>query len=274
MKTIMNEPKTLTGTCGYDYLDWRETFYPTGLAREEFLPYYASQFSAVEINNSYYQMPQASRLLAMADRAGPAMQFSVKANDSLTHKVDPSLWRDNAKLFRAAIDPLMGRGKLAALLFQFPSSFHYQALNRTYLDQLLKEFQDYPVAVEFRHSEWVNRRVLDALRLRNVAWTCTDLPDLPKLPQPADIVTAPLAYVRFHGRNAMAFWGSDAASRYDYLYGEAELRPWVDRIRAMERLADRVLVFFNNHRYGQAASNARMLLALLAASRQSGAVHA
>ena len=269
----MEKRPSLVGTCGYDYLDWREIFYPSGMPRESFLPYYAGIFGALELNASFYQMPSAASLTALAKRAGPSLQFSVKANDSLTHQIDPQAWRGKAAEFRTALEALRQSGRLAAVLFQFPASFHYQALNRSYLDRLLKEFEGYPSVVEFRHVEWQNRRVIDALRERGVAWCCTDLPALAKLPLPADIVTAPLAYVRFHGRNATTFWGSDTGTRFDYLYSEAELAPWVERIRSMANQAERVMVFFNNHRYGQAARNARMLQDMVAAAPVSGAAH-
>lgn len=257
------EGTCFVGTCGYDYLDWREIFYPGGLARESFLRYYAGVFGAVEINASFYQMPTAAGLRSMAVRA-PELRFALKANDTLTHAVDPAAWPAKAAAFREAAEALRGEGRLAAILFQFPASFHYQAANRSYLDRLLREFEGFPAAVEFRHAEWFNRRVLDALRARGVAWCCTDLPKLPTLPPPADVVTAELGYVRFHGRNEEAFWGSDAAGRYDYLYTPAELSPWAARIRAMADQAGTVLAFFNNHRYGQAARNAKMLQDLLA----------
>jgi uncharacterized protein YecE (DUF72 family) len=78
-----------------------------------------------------------------------------------------------------------------------------------------------------------------------------------------DVVTAPFAYIRLHGRNAGAWWGSDEVARYDYLYSERELEAWLDRIRRIEVQADRILVYFNNHARGQAVQNAQTLLEIL-----------
>ena len=72
-----------------------------------------------------------------------------------------------------------------------------------------------------------------------------------------DVVTAPLAYIRFHGRNGETWWGSDAASRYDYLYSDVELEAWGGRVKAMAERAERILVYFNNHMRGQAPRNAK-----------------
>lgn len=255
----------LTGTCGYDYLDWRGTFYPAELDRRDWLAFYARQFRALELDFTYYRMPEASTLESMAERAGPGLVFTVKAHESLTH-----LFRDHdtalqGRTFREALSPLRTSGRLGAILFQFPYSFHYEPDNRRYLDRLLKDFDSWPLAVEFRNGEWVNSRVLEALRDRGAAFGATDLPDLPGLPPSLGTVTAELSYIRFHGRNRQTWWGSDAAARYDYLYRPEELDPWAGRIRAMARESRRVFVFFNNHRNGQAPANARTLEGLLGA---------
>ena len=77
-----------------------------------------------------------------------------------------------------------------------------------------------------------------------------------------DVITSNLAYLRLHGRNRETWWGSDAASRYDYLYSEAELSSIAERLAALSQQAGRTLVYFNNHRGGQAVANARRLVQL------------
>jgi uncharacterized protein YecE (DUF72 family) len=117
--------------------------------------------------------------------------------------------------------------------------------------------------VEFRNHDWYNNRVFDALRERRVTLAAVDLPDLAGLPPAMDLVTAPLAYVRLHGRNRETWWGSDAAARYDYFYDEEELGSWALRLKAMASTAGRILVYFNNHWRGQAPQNADTLKLLL-----------
>jgi uncharacterized protein YecE (DUF72 family) len=254
----------LVGTSGYGYLEWIGPVYPEGSRPEDLLRIYASMFPTVELNSASYRMPLPQEFERLADEAGPPFVFSVKADDALTHRVDPASWKGEARAFSAALGPLARSGRLGAVLLQFPPSFPYEADRRRYLDALLGELAGLPLAVEFRNSAWYNNRVLDAFRERRVAIASPDLPDLKGLPPLMDVVTAPLAYVRLHGRNREAWWGSDAAARYDYLYGEAELRSWAARLRGIAARADRILVYFNNYRRGQAALNARTLGALLA----------
>jgi uncharacterized protein YecE (DUF72 family) len=166
-------------------------------------------------------------------------------------------------MYRAAIEPVLEAGRLEAVLFQFPYSFHYTADNRRYLGNLLSCFQGVPLAVEFRIAEWYNPRVIEGMRKQGAALASLDMPDLPKLPPSMDVVTAPFSYIRLHGRNAKAWWGTDAVARYDYRYTDRELEAWVDRIRRIEIQTDKILIFFNNHARGQAMKNAQTLLTIL-----------
>lgn len=81
--------KLLIGTSGYDYPEWRGIFYPENLKRRDFLQYYASQFNALELNNTFYNMPTADRMLGFYEKSGGSLQFSVKANRLLTHEAGP-----------------------------------------------------------------------------------------------------------------------------------------------------------------------------------------
>jgi uncharacterized protein YecE (DUF72 family) len=251
------------GTSGYDYLDWKSAFYPADAERRDFLQYYSGRFSTVELNFSYYRIPTKTQLAGILSRSGGAMDFSIKAHESLTHKVDPRTWPDSLKAYRESLAPLLDAERLTAVLLQFPYSFHYTPENRQYMDRLLREMHGLPLVVEFRNAEWFNNRVFDALRERMVGFCSVDEPQLKGLPPAVDIVTSDLAYIRFHGRNEKNWWGSDAAARFDYLYGDDELKSWVARIKAMVAGARKMRIYFNNHRRGQAPANAAMLLRIL-----------
>lgn len=106
-------PEILIGTSGYDYPEWRGVFYPAGLKRADFLPYYATQFNALELNSSFYNMPTAERLLSFWERSGGALKFSVKANRLLTHEIGRD-WKSAAQEFLAALKPLAQNGSLAS----------------------------------------------------------------------------------------------------------------------------------------------------------------
>ncbi|MCL2127868.1 MAG: DUF72 domain-containing protein [Treponema sp.] len=251
------------GTCGYHYNEWIGPFYPPGTRQEGFLAYYAGKFSVLELNFTYYQMPSAEQLQRMVEACGQKPGFAVKAHRTLTHDVDPAKWPDETKTYLKAIEPLRNAGRLEAVLFQFPHSFHYTADNRRHLGRLLENFSGTPSAVEFRNAEWGNNRVIEELKKRGVAYVSTDLPDLRGLPPVLDVPTSPLAYFRLHGRNAQTWWGSDSKARYDYLYSDEELEGAAERIKRIAVKAARVLVFFNNHARGQAVRNAETLKKIL-----------
>jgi uncharacterized protein YecE (DUF72 family) len=216
----------------------------------------------VELNFSYYAMPKTAQLQRMVDRTPQGFLFAIKGHKTLTHERDQGVAQ--AAEFREALTPLQAAGRLGAVLLQFPYSFHYERPTRTYLDRLCSALEGLPLAVEFRNDEWQRDSVTEGLEARGVAVVNVDAPQLPRLPEPSSRVTAPLAYVRLHGRNRESWWEGDNTTRYDYLYGEGELQDWAARIRTILRKARTLLVAFNNHFRGQAVQNARMLKGILA----------
>ena len=256
--------RILIGTSGYSYRDWVGPVYPEGTKNDQFLQLYSALFKTVELNFSYYTMPKADSIQRMASEA-PELGFAIKAHQSLTHKIDSAKWQDEAKTYIKAIEPLRERGQLEAVLFQFPYSFHYNDENRRYLGKLMGAFSGIPSAVEFRNDEWFTGKVIDGLKEREVALVGLDMPDLAKLPPRLDVVTAPLAYFRLHGRNKENWWGPDSnsTSRYDYLYSDSELETTAKRLSQIIAQAHRILIYFNNHARGQAVRNAKTLLTIL-----------
>jgi uncharacterized protein YecE (DUF72 family) len=158
--------------------------------------------------------------------------------------------------------PIDEAGRLGAVLVQYPFSFHDTAEYRAGLARTLDLFEAIPLAVEFRHASWDNQETEKLLAEREVAWANIDQPRLPGNLGATDRVTAPFAYYRFHGRNAEKwFGGTSNVERYDYLYVEEELDPWISRIREGARRAATkgVYVILNNHFRGQAVTNALMM---------------
>lgn len=252
----------LVGTSGYSYDDWRGSFYPDALPKEEFLRYYSLFFPFAELNFSYYAMPTYRGLASMAERTPQAFGFSLKAHRSLTHEPGPA-WRDAAKDFVGAASALAERDRLLAVLVQLPFSFHHTPERRRYLADLLDALAPLPLAVEFRNDEWQGPRVEEELDRRGVGVVMVDRPELPGLPPQSEAVTGKLGYVRFHGRNEASWWDGDATSRYDYLYSPEELEAAAPRLRRMASKA-RLLVAFNNHARGNAPRNASELKAMIA----------
>ena len=258
--------EALIGTSGYDYPEWKGIFYPEDLKRKDFLSYYASQFNALEINNTFYNMPTADRLLSFWERSEGKLQFSVKANRMLTHEVGPA-WELDASLFLHAVSTLANKSCLCAVLFQFPQSFHYTPENRVYLSKLIEAFGSLPVVIEFRHVEWIKESVLEGLQSRGVGLCYCDMPELKYLPnnaldEPAvpESVKSPSFYLRLHGRNADAWYATDnspnGSSRYTYDYTDQELSEFVPVIQNVILTGRQPIVFFNNHPNGSGAKNA------------------
>ena len=273
----------LIGTSGYDYPEWKGIFYPADLKRKDFLPYYATQFNALELNNTFYNMPTADRLLSFWDRSQGKLQFSVKANRLLTHEVGVD-WSQDAARFIQAVSPLAEKSCLCAILFQFPQSFHYTPENRIYLSKLIESFASLPLVIEFRHLEWIKPSVIEGLDSRGASLCYCDMPELKNLPNiaatarpstssgtPAKSGT-PLPsnssfYLRLHGRNSDAWYAKDnspnGSSRYTYDYTDAELSQFVPIIQSAVLTGRRPIVFFNNHPNGSGAKNAATLKDLL-----------
>jgi uncharacterized protein YecE (DUF72 family) len=256
--------KILIGTCGYSYKEWVGPFYPVGTKADDYLSYYARQFQTVEIDYTYYRMPVADNLRRMLETGGPELTFAIKATNTLTHIIDPDKWRDEEKTYIKAIEPMLQAGRLEAVLFQFPYSFHYTNNNRKHLDSLLKEFTGIPSVVEFRNNDWGNNRVIEGFKNRGVAYASLDLPNLKGLPPVLDVATSTFAFFRLHGRNAETWWEpSDGRDRYDYLYSDSELEGAAERIKLMLPKVDRLQVYFNNQVLGKAAKDALTLKKIL-----------
>ncbi|UCF99478.1 MAG: DUF72 domain-containing protein [Spirochaetaceae bacterium] len=258
----MDGRQILIGTSGYSYDDWVGPFYPEGMHKRDFLGFYASEFPVVELNFSYYTQPTVSTLQRMIEKTPAHFRFAIKAHQSLTHTI-PEDVRSEAERYKQGIQPLVEADRLAAVLFQFPYSFHYTPECRKHLQRLCESFADLPKAVEFRNSEWQKDSVYHGLREADAAYVNVDEPRLPKLPEPTEVVSSDLAYLRFHGRNQANWWKGDNVSRYDYLYDGDELSEWLPMIERMLAKARLLLVIFNNHSRGQAIRNARELQGML-----------
>jgi len=251
------------GTSGYSYDDWREHYYPPGLNKGKRLEFYAREFSFVEVNSSYYSLLRPEVFRQLAQKTPPEFVFAVKGYKSFTHERGAGVAED-VKKFCFSLAPLLEKGKLGAVLLQFPYSFPRRPENKNYLAALREALGGLPAVVEFRHQSWVRGETWEFLKGLELGYVCVDEPDIKGLVGRVAVCTAPVAYVRFHGRNREKWWRHEHTyERYDYLYTERELGEWVPGIRSLAREAKRVFVAFNNHYRGQAVQNARMLKEML-----------
>jgi len=254
------------GTCGFSYRDWRGVFYPEHISDRDMLEYYASQFDIVEIDFTYYRMPGVKAIEGLSRKTPEDFCFCVKAHRSMTHEVADGSDEVSEvfQTFRRAMEPLVDQGKMGCILCQFPWSFKRTRENSDYIQRLPELLPDIPIVVEFRNVEWVSQSTFDLLKGGGMGFCCVDEPKLRGLFPPLAVYTSPIAYIRFHGRNASKWWKhSEAWERYDYLYSHDELLEWVPKIARLAEATEQTFVLFNNCHAGQAAVNAKYMLSLL-----------
>lgn len=268
-------PQLRIGPAGWSYEDWNGIVYPAhrprGFHEAEFL---AGYFDTIEINTSFYRplRPELSKLWARKVAHNPNFLFTAKLWQRFTH--ERLATHADEVTFKQGLDALAVEGKLGALLLQFPWSFKNVRENREYLAGLLMLFHEYPLVVEVRHASWNDPAVFEMLVENSVGFCNIDQPVIGRSLQPTAEITAPLGYVRLHGRNYEA-WFSDPVrrddaqphDRYNYLYSMAELEPWAERINRIASGTRMTFVITNNHYQGKAVANALQLITLLRGTR-------
>ena len=271
------------GTAGWSYKDWEGVFYPPGMARRKRHPLeiVARCFDAVEINTSFYGhiKPEIARLWSrIVSEANPSFLFTVKLHRSFTHSplsaMEPTSAAsirpndEDERLAREGLEALAATGKFGALMIQFPVSFKNTALNREYLETLLRQFIEYPRAVEVRHSTWNNPETVSYFSERNVSFVNIDQPQIGRSLEPTTHVTSAIGYVRLHGRNYERWFEAEkCADRYNYLYKKSELVAWKERIEDIAQKAKITFVVANNHFEAKAGVNALQLKYMLTGRR-------
>jgi uncharacterized protein YecE (DUF72 family) len=206
--------------------------------------------------------------------ANPQFRFTAKLWQKFTHDaiVTPSVITPaDEHAVREGFDVLHQAGKLGAVLLQFPFSFHRDEETTAYLEGLLRRFSAYPLAVEVRHASWNDDEILAILREHRAAFCNIDQPVIGRSIEPGAEVTAPIGYVRLHGRRYDTWFSDDATvpsyERYNYLYSPEELTPWTERIEKVAERARDVFVVTNNHYLGKGVVNALQLISLLTKSK-------
>ncbi|MHC4780915.1 MAG: DUF72 domain-containing protein [Planctomycetota bacterium] len=248
------------GTAGWDYADWKGIVYPPGApSRFDGLAFLARLFDTVEVNSSFYRPPSAKNATSWLERtsSAPGFCFTLKLHRRFTHERDRMWSVGEVDEFRRGADVIAGGGRLGAVLVQFPWSFKNTETNRRWLSNLSKAFSMYPLVTELRHASWMTRPALDFLRALGIGLCNVDQPVGRESIGPSAVATSSVGYVRFHGRNAEAWFkkGAGRDERYDYLYSADELNEWVPRIRAVAEKAEKTFVIGNNHFKGQAPAN-------------------
>jgi uncharacterized protein YecE (DUF72 family) len=182
----------------------------------------------------------------------PTSAASIRPND------------DDERMAREGLESLAQENMLGALLIQFPVSFKNTSLNREYLEQLLRQFIEYPRVVEVRHESWNQPETIAQFMRHNVGFCNIDQPLIGQSLAPTEHVTSGVGYVRLHGRNYEQWFDTDSRDdRYNYLYKPAELEKWKEKIEIIAHEAQTTFVIANNHYNAKAPVNALELRHLL-----------
>jgi uncharacterized protein YecE (DUF72 family) len=276
-------------------------FYPPEAnTAEERLRYYASRFPVVEVDSTYYALPQEAVSERWVERTPAGFVFDVKAHALMTGQptetkrlpkairealpeplrekgriyakdLPPELTDEVWEAFRRGIEPLRAGGRLGAVFLQFPRWVFPSHEARQHIRDARERLGDLPIAVEFRHGSWFNEknaeRTLAFLSDNAIPYVIVDEPQgFKSSVPPVAVVTSPrLAVVRFHGRRADTWEKRDItpAERFRYLYDEDELADWAPTIRAVAREAEETHVLMNNCFSNYGTTNAAELARLL-----------
>jgi uncharacterized protein YecE (DUF72 family) len=289
------------GTCSWAEKSLLESgeFYPAeAKTAEARLRHYASLFDTVEVDSTYYAVPDPRTTWLWGMRTPDHFTFHIKVYGALTgHAIDPrTLPKDIrgvsglgsqqgrsvyvkerpgleliAKRFVDALLPLKNAGKLGLMVFQFPPWFDYKFSNMDYIAFCKDLMAGLPVAVEFRHGSWLSGQrahiVFDFLKKNDITYIAADEPQygtfatVPFVPA----VTSDTAYFRFHGRNRENWLkkGIETSLRYAYAYSDPELHELTPPIKEADRQAKTTYAMFNNCHRGSATTNAQRLKELL-----------
>jgi len=231
----------LIGTSGYNYPEWKGSFYPPDLPAAKMLPYYASRFPTVEINYTFYRMPTPKLIAGWRAQVPPAFRFTLKAPKRITHdkRLRAAEVAESLQGFITAASEL--GPQMAALLFQLPPNFKKDL-------PLLNEFLSLlpprtTAAFEFRNASWLEDDVYEALKSRNIALCVADSEsrDTPL------VSTADYAYFRLR----------------DEGYGDADIAKWTETARTLGETARDVFVYFKHEDEGKGAAFGQQMMKLL-----------
>jgi uncharacterized protein YecE (DUF72 family) len=246
VRPVQQPGRVRIGTSGWIYRHWRGTFYPRDLAVTNWFAFYSRIFDTVEVNNTFYRLPEATVFQEWARQAPPGFLYALKASRFLTHMKklqDPE----------ASLKNILGRARqlgphLGPVLYQLPPHWHCNPDRlATFLAALPRDLTH---VVEFRDPSWYTEEVRGLLQEHGVGFCIHDMKGQ-VCPRWA---TGPLVYLRFHGPTQVAYAGR---------YGTDPLREWAGTIREYLDAGRDVFVYFNNDDRAFAVADARELRQLL-----------
>jgi uncharacterized protein YecE (DUF72 family) len=287
--------RIVVGTSSWADPGFVEEWYPQGMQPRDRLPWYAERFDGVEVNSTFYAVPEYSTVARWVEITPERFSFDWKLHQYLSRhsarleSLPPAL-RDGARttergrvvfapdLAQALIDetleaarPLLRAGRLSSFLLQLTPAFSPKGNRLEELDPIVERLAEHRLAVELRHRGWVeDERAEQTFRYlsdRGVAFVCVDAPRAEHMTimPPIDTVTDDrLAYMRMHGRDVHGYTtGKTVAERFGWEYTDAELEELRGRAERLAEQAAEVRAMFNNNRGADAPTSARRMRQLL-----------
>jgi uncharacterized protein YecE (DUF72 family) len=288
--------KILVGTSSWADPGFVKEWYPPKLPANERLRWYAERFSYVELNSSFYAVPDRTNVHKWVDDTPDDFVFDVKVHRLLSRhsapldslppdlrddaqttdrgrvRLTPGLETALAERLVEETAPMAEADKLGCYFVQLTPAFSPGRHELEELDRVVDAFAPHRVALELRHRGWLRdkrrERTLRWLADHDVAFVCVDAPPgdhVPIMPSDFDAVTRDdLAYLRLHGRNTEGYLkGRSVAERFGWRYEDDELEEVAARARTMAEQAREVHVAFNNNRGDDAPTAAQRFRALL-----------
>lgn len=242
------------GCSGWSYKDWLGPFYPRDMATKDYLKFYSKVFDCVEVDSSFYRIPNAFMIDQWRNNTPTGFLFSPKLPKKITHdnKLENS---ESTLLYFYSVVSKLGE-KLGPIAIQLPPSVKFEShieVVKEFISKLSPEFRH---AIEFRHRSWFTPEVYALLKKSNVAmvWSLNQYVETP--PE----VTADFIYLRMVGDRELTDFGGIQRDRSE------DMKRWASVVREASGKFESGYVFFNNHFAGfspESSNEFRRLLGLM-----------
>ena len=250
----MDLEKLRIGCSGWSYKDWQGIFYPRGLAAKDYLPYYSKVFDCVEIDSSFYRVPNQFMVSQWNANTPAGFVFSPKLPKKITHENKLKDSESTLVYFYSVLSKL--KDKLGPIAIQLPPSIKlstHEGAMKEFISQLRPEFKH---AIEFRHKSWFTPDVYSLLEKNNIAmvWSLNQYVETPP------VMTADFIYLRMVGDREITEFTGVQRDR------SADMKRWAEAVKESSGKFESGYVFFNNHFAGfspESANEFRRLLGLM-----------
>jgi len=237
------------GTMGWSYSFWKKTFYPADLDSKEFLKYYSTKFDTVEVNNTFYKIPNQKIILSWKEQTPTKFIFSIKFPRKITHFKMLKNTVEDTEFFLKTIKLL--NQKLGPLLIQLPHNFTIKKFSILieYLDNLPKNYQ---YAIEIRNKKLIIEKLLQNLKENNIALVWLDHPNFPLYEE----TTADFLYIRWQG-NRKKVTGTTGTTEIEQT---KHIKTWAKKIINKNDKINSIFGYFSKYHSGNPIKDAREII--------------